>query len=181
MKWNELKILASEINKNHIIKEVREDRPIIQLGPGIGKKEVISQLKEFFTWLSDNWPDWNNGQNEFELSELAFEFFDNMDKSNGMFAQVPFDFWDKDFFIQTTPVEWKILGICMRYASIKKENWGEFFLSNTRIAKESGLSENHIGEYIASLKKKGFLVNIRKHNSGTWVRKINFIPDKTNH
>jgi len=161
--WEELNRIKKEINSNQEISGVCERKPI----RGKSRIEIIEQLDRFFDYIAKNYPD-----RTFGLSPLALHYAYRLAARDKMFAMTPFSFIRKELW-KLTGNQTKILFACKLFASFEEETRGEFFAGLDRIASVAGVSPTHIHKDIKVLKKSGFITNLRRHKSGTWVRKLN--------
>jgi hypothetical protein len=165
--WDDLRKLAKEIN--NCLPNFYEDGPAII---SRSRQDIYKEIKYAFDYLAENVPNWKDSRRiPAQAIELYESFTEQQIGSNDLFAKVPFRFIEEELD-KLTVGEIKVLFGFLRYASISDGNRGETWVSNKKVAETVKVSFANINKIIGSLKTKGYLVNLRKHRSGSWVRQV---------
>lgn len=163
--WDELRALAKRINE--ILSPLAGGRQLVICNT---RQHAYRCIKSAFDQMAANRPeDWKTRYGiPAQAIELYESFIEEQIGAPRRFIQVSHRFIEEELDGLTKGVI-KLLFTFARYADF---NNGETFVSNQKVAETANISFRNIDKMISLLKEKGFLINLRRHRSGTWVRKV---------
>ena len=177
IEWNDLRKLAKEIND--FFKEEFDVLPITL--KDATRQDIIWSIKDIFDTLADHCPKETWTETFPSLPKQAIDIYESISITNDLFVMVPHSFIEKELR-NLTGNQAKVLLAYSRFASFSKENEGETFVGNLKIAKIAGVSPSNIDKIIRPLKEKGFVKTFKETSSNGQTktkRKISFKLQKT--